>query len=151
MPSQSLRHITIFISFCFSIAIQSRLELCDSAEGASGGAGGPPVTELAVLPGLHEVLPATVVWVLVEGPVAVHDIAGIDVTAPKMILHRLAVLTELHHLTLEVGSLVDAHAVGPLAGLDEHSSKVKHKIRVASVPLQLCMGVCEGKIYWKLT
>lgn len=138
--------------FFYSVkAIGSRLELCDSAEGASGGAGGPPVTELAVLPGLHEVLPATVVWVLVEGPVAVHDIAGIDVTAPKMILHRLAVLTELHHLTLEVGSLVDAHAVGPLAGLDEHRSKVKHKFRVASVPLQLCMGVCEGKIYWKLT
>lgn len=98
-----------------------RLKLRDSAEGPGGGTGGPPVTELAVLSGPHEVLPAVVVGVLVQGPVAVHDVAGVDVAAAEMILHRLAVLTELHHLTLEVGPLIDAHAIGALTGLETHS------------------------------
>ena len=57
---------------------------------------------------------------LVQGPVAVHDVAGVDVAAAEVILHRVTVLAELHHLALEVGPLVDAHAVGPLAGLEEH-------------------------------
>lgn len=96
---------------------RSDLKICDSAEGAGGCAGGPPVTELAVLSRPHEVLTTTVVGVFVEGPVAFHHIAGVDVAAAEVILHRLAVIAELHHLTLEVGSLIDAHAVGALTGL----------------------------------
>lgn len=65
----------------------SRLKLCDSAEGPGGGAGGPPLAELAVLPGPHEVLPAAVAGVLVQGPVAVYDVAGVDVAAAEVILH----------------------------------------------------------------
>lgn len=68
---------------------------------------------------------------LIEGPVAIHDVARVDVTAAEMILHRLAVIAELHHLTLEVGTLVDAHAVRALAGLEKHSY-VKYKVRTGS-------------------
>lgn len=99
----------------------SRLKVGDPAEGAGGGAGGPPVTELAVLPGPHEVLASAVVGVLVHGPVAVHDVAGVDVAAAEVILHRLAVVAELHHLALEVGPLVDADAVRALTGLEKET------------------------------
>lgn len=61
--------------------------MCNSPEGPSGGTGGPPVTELAVLSGPHEVLTATVVRVLIKGPIAFYDVAGVDVTAAEKILH----------------------------------------------------------------
>lgn len=68
---------------------------------------------------------------LVEGPVALHDVAGVDVTAAEMILHRITVVTKLHHLTLEVGALVDAYAVGALAGL-KRDGQGKYKIRTGN-------------------
>lgn len=105
--------------------MNSGLKLSDPSEGAGGGAGGPPVAELAVLAGPHEVLVATVVGMLVEGPVAVHDVAGVDVTAAEVVLHGLAVVAELHHLALEVGPLVDADAVGALAGLQAENAQNK--------------------------
>lgn len=58
-----------------------------------------------------------VVGVLVEGPVAVQDIAGVDVVAAEKILHRLAVVAEFHHLALKVRLLIDAHTIRPLAYL----------------------------------
>lgn len=60
---------------------------------------------------------AAVVGVLVKGPVALQDIAGVDVVAAEKILHWLTVVAELHHLALEVGPLIDAHAIGALAYL----------------------------------
>lgn len=87
-----------------------------------------------------------VVGVLVQGPVTVHDVAGVDVTAAEMILHRLTVLAELHHLALEVGPLVDAYAVGALPGL-ETDSGVKYKIRTA---LQLSTAGCGVALYFSV-
>lgn len=58
-----------------------------------------------------------VVGVLVEGPVAVQDIAGVDVVAAEKILHRLTVVAEFHHLALKVRLLIDAHTIRPLAYL----------------------------------
>lgn len=121
----------------------SWLKICDSAEGPGGGASGPPVTELAVLSRPHEVLAATVIGVLVEGPVAIHDVAGVDVTAAEMILHWLAVVAELHHLTLEVGTLVDADAVGALAGLEMYSeTKYKMTASVQGAPSTTALHMC---------
>lgn len=103
-----------------------QLKISDSAEGPSGGTGGPPVTKLAVLPRPHKVLAPTVIGVLVQSPVAVHHVAGVDVMTVEMILHRITVVAELHHLSLEVGAPVDAEAVGALTGLRTHSELNSH-------------------------
>lgn len=47
----------------------------------------------------------------VQGPVAIHHVAGVDVLVAEALLHGHAVVTELHHLALEVRTLVDAQAV----------------------------------------
>lgn len=47
----------------------------------------------------------------VQGPVAIHHVAGVDVLVAEALLHRHAVVAELHHLALEVRTLVDAQAV----------------------------------------
>lgn len=65
-----------------------------------------------------------VVGVLVKGPVAVQHVAGVDVVAAEKILHRLAVVAELHHLALKVRLLVDAHAIGPLTYLIMHKNEI---------------------------
>lgn len=97
--------------------LKTGLKISDSAEGAGGGTGGSPVAELAVLPRPHEILAPAVIGVLVESPVAVHHVAGVDVMTVETISHRITVIAELHHLALEVGASVDAEAVGALAGL----------------------------------
>lgn len=74
-------------SLHLSVKGTMNLKICNSAEGPSGGAGGPPVSELGVLSRSHEVLAAVVVGVLVQGPVAVEDVAGMDVLAAETILH----------------------------------------------------------------
>lgn len=103
----------------------SWLKICDSAERSSGSAGSTPVAELAVFPRSHEVLTTTVVGVLIEGPVTLHYVAGVDVPAAEMILYWLTVIAEFHHLTLEVGTLIDADTVGALASL---YSEFKYKV-----------------------
>lgn len=97
----------------------SYLKLGDPTEGASGGACGAPVTKLPVLSRPHEVLAAAVVGVFVEGPVALQNVTGVDVTAAEAFLDRLTVLGELHRLALEVGAFIDAHAVWASASLQE--------------------------------
>lgn len=64
-----------------------------------------------------------VVGVLVQGPVAVQDVAGIDVLAAETILHRLTVVAEFHHLAFKVGLLVDADTIRSLTFLVEHKEK----------------------------
>lgn len=103
----------------------SWLKICDSAEWSSSSTGSTPVAKLAVLSRSHEVLATTVVGVLIEGPVALHYIAGVDVPAAEMILYWLTVITEFHHLTLEIGTLIDADTVGTFAGL---YSEFKYKV-----------------------
>lgn len=96
------------------------LKISDPAEGPGAGTGGPPVTELSVLPRLHKVLAPAVIGVLVESPVAIHHIAGVDVMTVEMISHRITVIAELHHLALKVGASVDAEEVGAVTGLRTH-------------------------------
>lgn len=60
-----------------------------------------------------------VVGVLVKGPVAVQDVAGVDVVAAEEILHGLTVVAEFHHLALKVRLLVDAHTIRALTYLSK--------------------------------
>lgn len=97
------------------------LEFSYPAERASSGTCCTPVAELPVLAGMHEVLAPPIAGMLVQGPVAFHHIAGVDVPVAEALLHRLAVVAELHHLTLEVRALVDAQAVPPPTVLEGKS------------------------------
>lgn len=89
------------------------LKLSYPAEGPGSGTCCTPVAELPVLAGMHKVLAPSKTRMLVQGPVAVHHVAGVDVLVAEALLHGLAVVAELHHLALEVRALVDAHAVLP--------------------------------------
>ena len=88
------------------------LKLSDPPEGTHDGAGGAPLAIPPVLPGAEEVLPAPVVGVLVEDPVAVHDVTGVDVAVVEAVGHTGTVVHEFHHVAAEVGLLVDPHPVG---------------------------------------
>lgn len=88
------------------------LKVSDPSERANNGAGGTPVTVSPVLPSLHEVLSAPEVWVLIKDPVAVHHVTGVDMAVVEAVRHTGAVVHELHHVTAEVGLLIDAHPVG---------------------------------------
>lgn len=87
------------------------LKLGYPAEGAGSGARRTPVAELPVLAGMHKVLAPPIAGMLVQGPVAVHHVAGVDVPVAEALLHGLAVVAELHHLALEVRALINAQAV----------------------------------------
>jgi len=89
-----------------------RLKLGDPPEGAHDGAGGAPLAVAAVLASTQQVLAPAVVGVLVEDPVAIHHIAGVDVAVVEAVRHAGAVVHELHHVAAEVGLLVDPHPVG---------------------------------------
>lgn len=55
-----------------------------------------PVTTGPVLSGSQEILSSPVVRVLVEDPVTLHDIAGVNVTVAEALIHIGAVICELH-------------------------------------------------------
>lgn len=93
------------------------LKISDSPEGASVGAGSTPVAEFAVLARPEEELTAPVVGMLVQGPVSLNDVAGVDVVVREALLDRLAVIGELHHVTLEFRALIDAHPIRTTTGL----------------------------------
>ena len=81
-------------------------------EGADHGVVAAPVAAGPVLAGAHEVLAAPVVGVLVEDPVALHDVAGEDVVVVVAVVHVGAVLHELHHLAHHLRPVVHPHPVG---------------------------------------
>lgn len=78
------------------------LQLCDATHRANGRAHAAPVTMLVVLARAQEVLMAPVVWVLVEDPVALHNIAGGNVSPVEAVLQVGAVVAQLHHLSPKV-------------------------------------------------
>lgn len=71
-----------------------------------------PVATGPVLSGPQEVLASPVVRVLVEDPVALHDVAGINVTEAETVVHVGAVVHELHALSHHLRPVVDSHLVG---------------------------------------
>lgn len=96
----------------YSKVFASWLKFSDPPEGSDDGAGGTPVAVPPVLPRSQEVLSASVVGVLVEDPVAIHIITGVDMAVMETVRHTGTVIHELHHVTTEVGFLVDTQSVG---------------------------------------
>lgn len=108
-----IQHLLINkVSDIYSKASDEWLKFGDPPEGAHNGAGGAPVAVPPVLPGPQEVLPASVVGVLIEDPIAVHDITGVHVAVMETVRHTGTVIHELHHVTAEVRLLVDSQSVG---------------------------------------
>ncbi len=91
-------------------------------EGANGGTHGTPVAELAILARKHEILTASITGVLIEGPVALQDIARVEAAALETFMNGLAVIAEFHHLTLEIWPIVDTDAVGSITFLQNISN-----------------------------
>lgn len=89
-------------------------KLCDTAHRTNAGAYATPVGGVVVGAGPQDVLPSTVVRVLVEDPVALHHIAGGDAAHLELVLQVGAVLTQLHHLTRKVVPLKEFQAVGAI-------------------------------------
>lgn len=83
-----------------------------ASEGPHHGVEAPPVHAAAVLAGTQEELAPPVVGVLVEHPVALDHVGGEDVTVTEAVEDVGAVVHELHHVTSQVGTVVDPHAVG---------------------------------------
>lgn len=73
-----------------------------------------PIAVSPVLARSQEILSASVIWVLIEQPVSIKHIAGMDVVVVKTVIQRWAVVSKLHHLTAKVRMLVDSHSVRSL-------------------------------------
>lgn len=71
-----------------------------------------PVTTGPVLPRAQEILASPVVRMLIEDPVALHDVAGINVTEAEAVIHVGAVIHELHSVSHHIRPVVDSHPVG---------------------------------------
>lgn len=81
-------------------------------ERADHGVEAAPVPAGPVHSWAHEVLPSSIVGMLVEGPVALHDVAGVDVSVMEALVHVGAVIHELHHVPHHLGPVVKPHLVG---------------------------------------
>lgn len=132
------------------------LKFSDPSEGANDGTGSAPVAVPPVLPRSQEVLPASVVGVLVEDPVAVHDITGVDVAVMETVRHTGAVVHELHHVTVEIWFLIDPQSVRPsvlwdhthVRLLSTQSTQVIIEVNSSEDHLPLESSGMSGYSYW---
>lgn len=92
--------------------VLEQLKFSDPSEGPDNGTGSTPVAIPPVLPISQKVLSASVVRVLVEDPVSVHNITGVNVTVVETVRHTGTIIHELHHVAAEVRLLKDAQPVG---------------------------------------
>lgn len=83
-----------------------------SPKGANHGIHATPVVAGSVFSRSQEVLTASIVRVLVEGPEALHTVAGVDAVVTEAIVDIGAVIGELHHVSVHLGPVVDSHTVG---------------------------------------
>lgn len=84
-----------------------------------------PVTAGPVLAGAQEILTSPVVGVLIEHPVALHDIGGEDVTMAETLIHVGAVVHEFHHVARHLRPVVNSHFVGSSVLLAEDKGGVR--------------------------
>lgn len=88
------------------------LKFSDSLEGANNGTGCTPVAVSPVLSSSQEVLSASVIGVLIEDPVAIHNVTRVDVAVMETVRQTGTVIHELHHVAAEVWLLIDTQPIG---------------------------------------
>ena len=107
------------------------LEIHETPDGADPGAHGVPLAEAPVLAGPQVVVAPPVVGVLVQQPVAIHHVAGVEVGEAEAVHEVGAVLHQLHHLTPHVEVLEQPHpeAAAVLEDGQSHTSvEASHKV-----------------------
>lgn len=88
------------------------VEVGDSPEGTDPWTGAAPVAVSTVLSGPQVVGPSPVVGLVVQQPVAVHHVAGVDVGHAQAVLDVGAVVADLLHLAGHVRALVQPYFIG---------------------------------------
>lgn len=88
------------------------VQVSDPSEGADPRADASPVAVPPVLSGPQVVRLALVVGLVVQQPLAVHHVAGVEVGHAEAVLDVWAVVHQLVHLAGHVGALVEPHPVG---------------------------------------
>lgn len=97
---------------CIQPPTLTSVDVSDSFEGADSRADASPVAVPPVLAGSEVVHPALVVGLIVQQPVAVHHVTGVEVGHAEAVLDVWAVVHQLVHLARHVGALVQPHPVG---------------------------------------
>lgn len=110
------------------------VEVGDPSQGAEGRAGAAPLAVPPVLAGPQEVLAPPVVGVLMQYPVALHDVDGGDVAGVESLVQVGAVVLQLQVLAAKVGLLEDLHPVVAVV-LRERTSE-REKAEICFWPLQ---------------
>lgn len=86
----------------------------DASDGSDPGAHASPLVEPPVLARMYQVLASPVVRMLVEDPVAIHYVAGVDVVEVEAFIQGGAVIGQLHHLASKFWALIDHQPVRTL-------------------------------------
>lgn len=88
------------------------VEVGDSPEGTNPWTGAAPVTVSAVLSGPQVVGSSPVVGLVIQQPVAIDHVAGVNVGHAEAVLDVGAVVADLLHLAGHVWALVQPYFVG---------------------------------------
>lgn len=86
----------------------------DASYGSNPGTHASPLMKPPVFTRMYQVLPSPVVRMLVEDPVAIHYVAGVDVIEMEAFIQGGAVICQLHHLSSKFWALVDHQSVSAL-------------------------------------
>lgn len=84
------------------------------SDGSHPGIQASPLIKPPVFTGAHQVLASPVMGVLIEDPVAVHHVAGVDVAEMEAFGQGGAVVSQLHRLASKLWALIDPQSVRAL-------------------------------------
>lgn len=90
------------------------VEVSDSSEGTDSRADASPVAVSPVLSRPQIVRSALVVGLVIQQPVAIHHITGVEVRHVETVLDIWTVVLQLMHLAGHVGAFVKPHSIGAL-------------------------------------
>lgn len=105
------------------------LKFSDSLEGANNGTGCTPVAVSPVLSSSQEVLSASVIGVLIEDPVAIHNVRRVDVAMMETVRQTGTVIHELHHVAAKVWLFIDTQPIGASILGDQEKKSLDKGIR----------------------
>lgn len=86
----------------------------DMSDGSHPGTQASPLIKPPVFTGAHQVLASPVMGMLVEDPVAIHHIAGVDVVEMEAFIQGGAVISQLLPMASELWTLIDYQSVRAL-------------------------------------
>lgn len=103
----------------------------DSSDGTNSWADTSPVAVSPVLSWPQVVDSALVVWLIVQQPVAIHHVAGVEVRHAEAVLQIWTVIHQLVHLPGHVEAFVKPHLVG--ASVLVQDGKLSYHLEVNNI------------------